>query len=88
VEEVPPVEVLHCDVEQAVGLLAEVDDLHRARMVQPRRGLGLALEARGEQGVARVLAVHQLHGVRWCARSRKRRDGRRAVAGASIVSPV
>ena len=57
-----PVEVLHRDVEQAVGLLAEVDDAHRVRVVQARGGLGLALEAGGEGGVVRVLAVQHLDG--------------------------
>ena len=48
-----PVEELHRDVEQAVGLLAEVDDADRVRVVEARRGLRLALEARRERGVAR-----------------------------------
>ena len=56
----PPVEVLHRDVEQPVGLGAEVDDLDRVRMVQAGRGLCLAVKARSERGVVRVLAVHHL----------------------------
>ena len=55
-----PVEVLHRDVEQTVRLGAEVDDLHRVRVVQARRGLRLPLEARRERRVVGVLAVQHL----------------------------
>jgi len=56
------VEVLHGDVEEAVGLCAEVDDLHRVGVVQARRCLGLAVKAGGEHRVAGVLAVQYFDG--------------------------
>ncbi len=58
----PAVEVLHRDVEQAVGLGAEVEDLDRVGVIQARRGLRLPVESSGEGGVVGVLAVHHLDG--------------------------
>ena len=62
VEEIAPVEELHRDVEQTVGLLPEVEHAHRVRVIELAGGLGLALEAGGERRVAGVLAVQHLDG--------------------------
>ena len=43
-----PVEVLHDDVERAVGELPGEEDLHDVRVREARRDLGLAVEARDE----------------------------------------
>ena len=61
-QEVLAVEELHRDVEQALFVLAEVEDPHGVRVIEPRRGLGLSLEARGEGRVLGVLRVHHLEG--------------------------
>ena len=57
---VAAVDVLHGDVEEAVGLLAEVDDAHRVRVVDTRRGLRLAEEARREHRFTGELAMEHL----------------------------
>ena len=56
----PTVHVLHGDVEEPVGLLTEVDDAHRARMIDARRGLRLPQEARREHRLPRELAMQDL----------------------------
>ena len=58
------VDVFHRDVKEAVGLLAEVDDAHRARMVDARCGLRLAEEAGREHRFAGELPVQDLDGER------------------------
>ena len=60
--EVAPLHVLHRDVEEAVRLLAEVDDAYRVRVVEPAGGLRLAMEAADEVRVDGDRAVHHLHG--------------------------
>ena len=58
--EVAPFEVLHHEVHQPLAP-AEVEDLHRVRVTEPRGGLGLALEAADGVAIPRELAVQELH---------------------------
>ncbi len=59
-----PVEELHRDVEEAVGLLTEVEHAREVRMIEPARRERLGLEATAEIGVALKRLVHHLHGDR------------------------
>ena len=59
-EEISTGEILHHDVQQTV-VLAEVDDAHRARVIEPRRSHGLAMKARDERGLACHIVVKDLH---------------------------
>ena len=61
-EEVAPIDVLHRQVEQAVGLLAEVEDTNRVRVVEARCRPGLSTKALGEGAVDRELAMQDLDG--------------------------
>ena len=56
-----PVEVLHHDVERAIGELAGEVHLHHVRMLKARRDLGLAMEARHQLLVRAELAMEDLH---------------------------
>ena len=52
-----PIEVLHGNVEKPVRLDAEVDDLHRIRVVEARGRSGFSLKASRKRCVLRVLSM-------------------------------
>ena len=53
-------EQLHRDVEHAVGLFAEVEDARRVRVIEPRRGARLGVEAHHELGIVTQLVGQNL----------------------------
>ena len=59
--EIAPAQEFHDQVELAVGCVAEVDDPHRVRVVQPARGARLGDEARGGVLFAYEVRVDDLH---------------------------
>ncbi len=59
-EEIEAVEVLHRDVEEPVGFLAEVQDADRVGVVELRRRLRLPVEALRERLVLGDVRVHHL----------------------------
>jgi len=61
VRQVEPAHVLHDEVQRALRL-AEVEDLHRVRMLQPRHRRRLVLEALDGVAVFAQLPVQHLHG--------------------------
>ena len=59
-EEIPTVEELHREVDEAVRLDAEVDHAHRVGVIEAARGLGLAVEPLLEHRVLRDVRPHDL----------------------------
>jgi hypothetical protein len=55
------VQVLHDDVERAVGQLADEKNVHHVGMREARGHLRLAVEARDDRRIRRELAVQDLH---------------------------